>query len=71
MSIGKFLFCLATAAVCLFQESSGFFEFVSKSVGSPFSNTQLFSGIIPGSLFFLECGLDILKLLLVFLDGFL
>lgn len=68
MSITQFLFSLATAAVSLFKELTRFFQFVLKSISSSFRNTQKFTSIIAGSLFFFKCSLDILKLLLVPLD---
>lgn len=68
VGIGKLLLGLATAAVGLLQQSAGLFEFVLQSVGTTLRDTQLFTGIVTGTLLLLKGGLDVLELLLVALD---
>lgn len=68
VGIGKLLLGLATAAVGLLQQSAGLLEFVLQSVGTTLRDTQLFTGIVTGTLLFLKGGLDVLELLLVALD---
>jgi hypothetical protein len=66
--VTEFLFSLATTAVSLFQKSSRLLEFVLQGIGTTFRDTKLFTGIITGTLFLFQCGLNFLQLLLVALD---
>jgi hypothetical protein len=68
MSITQFLFSLTTSTIGLFKKSTRFFKFVLEGVGTTFGDTELFTGIITGTLFFFEGSLDVLELLLVTFD---